>query len=1546
MHPRSFKSKRYALAVLVSISLLSTSFLSTEARAGSLESLKTKATEWKKERKGFNIYEVATALNLRVTETRNIQDLGTKKNKQVVASRAFVPTDLESEDRKVQHLARVQNAKLEIFRRLLEQPTFEQSIENRIKQGDFLDLRGKELEEPAFKKAAEDLNITYNPKKLIDKDKQVRHEEKNKKIIIEEYIQMVRYASLDRQVSKWIEEDYIPKKSDFEKMGFFDKFNTRQKIDFIKSEVEKKSNNSKGETAKVESNTQKILARIRSSFRSNNKSGKPPINPKPQNNPSKLKKSEPTFDFRGSISSLLNKQETNLTETEKKLKQQIELDKIKEEFDEVLKKNPVEALNLANQKDLDSSLKQDAVNAVLTNLNDETLQKLLLNKTDLNQVLANCSDEQKRVVIEKSKAYAVQALPASMSNSSLNGKTKLMFATLAAEDKTVLEESLYNLLNNKGYKRKPEVDELLSLLLLDEEKLEEKINKIFETPVNNVQNQKNGSTPPPPPPPMFGLDLNKLNTQYPELGKLYDKFIQNKVPVTSSNSEIPKTIVEPRAEMAKSLALINQKKAKQDEIITSIRNKITESYAFTPETLVGLFAAENDAIVQKVKEQISDMQKTLDEHNIKATETFLSRVFNESLDEAEQRIISLETISDEQKKQVKQHVKLQQYKIESAKTVNPVDQLKFAYNQANILGQDIFDSKLQEFIENPNKLNIPQKINFILQGYKELTKENSLAKPNLDILKQNILAEIEIKQLLGNKDLNQKDLLEIIKNKDPKILNELLEAKVVLEESKAKGLNIQESDLRKIAPSLSDLTFTQLTTLVNRVPIDGIKITLKNSWEEKNNTKTAQKIQVGNNNIPVPPPPPPPSLLYSSNVPKPPPPPVENSNSSANDYLIGSGISPSLIDRMGKLKPKNIFSKKNIPNDEAPKFSSNAAQKYYKSSSNLGGKDMLLSNSQKLDIAIKEEVLTRYIAADPNRRVDSLALEQAFKEKFVYDENHASDVNFDQNFIGPRTEIGQEIFELYEQESLKLVQDSEFIKYVENKEENKKDEKVVLVNFVKQLQAKKPELEKKYSEVINAPKLKEETKKKDESLNLLGSEDNNKDEDKKEVESTEEETQKKGESSNLLESEGNDKDEDENKKEVESTEEVTNATPQQLNSDNKNVQVINQLSALTDKKDEAEEVIGNKENDNIAEETNDEGYESEIEVETKTEEGKTINDIIDSKVLEEQEKQEIKEQVREKTNSVAALLNNISSKFYEGVHKTFNNRLNSGAIAAGDEDTSITRGVWVSSLFSVSNQGSWKNIPKYNGRTVGLTIGTDMEFANSFDIIGIAYSRIESHFKYNKKLGKTALNGHLLSVYGLKELPKNFSLQGIASFGYNYIKNKTSNIGNIIGKYKNNNFNFETLLNYKYRTKYNIYLVPNIGLKYDYSRNSNYKECDNIQNLMIQKKSNQLLTSSFGAKILFKSIGIVNDITLVPSLHGNIENRFYNKNTKVNAKATFKNQSVEEAVILPKQPGHGYNLGGNVLINRKNINILLEYNYYTHKKYQNHQGLIKLKVNL
>ncbi|XIU01414.1 autotransporter domain-containing protein [Rickettsia rickettsii] len=59
------------------------------------------------------------------------------------------------------------------------------------------------------------------------------------------------------------------------------------------------------------------------------------------------------------------------------------------------------------------------------------------------------------------------------------------------------------------------------------------------------------------------------------------------------------------------------------------------------------------------------------------------------------------------------------------------------------------------------------------------------------------------------------------------------------------------------------------------------------------------------------------------------------------------------------------------------------------------------------------------------------------------------------------------------------------------------------------------------------------------------------------------------------------------------------------------------------------------------------------------------------------------------------------------------------------------------------------------------------------------------------------------------------------------------------GKYKDNNYNFETLLNYNHLMNGDITLTPNLGIRYGHSKDNTYQKSDvvGIQHLSIGSKS-------------------------------------------------------------------------------------------------------------
>ncbi|HJD56078.1 MAG TPA: autotransporter domain-containing protein, partial [Rickettsia endosymbiont of Pyrocoelia pectoralis] len=289
------------------------------------------------------------------------------------------------------------------------------------------------------------------------------------------------------------------------------------------------------------------------------------------------------------------------------------------------------------------------------------------------------------------------------------------------------------------------------------------------------------------------------------------------------------------------------------------------------------------------------------------------------------------------------------------------------------------------------------------------------------------------------------------------------------------------------------------------------------------------------------------------------------------------------------------------------------------------------------------------------------------------------------------------------------------------------------------------------------------------------------------------------------------------------------------------------------------------------------------------------------------------------------------------------------AVAAGDKDEKVLdKGIWFAGIYGTNKQGVQKEFIGYKGRTSGGTVGFDVGFENVNDMLGIAYTKLDSKFKSTGNSLNTDVDSHIVALYGQKELPKNFMFQSMFAYNHNIVKSKINRLGTIAsGKYKNNNYNFDGLLNYNYLFNSSISLIPNIGIKYGYSKDGQYQESNiGIQSLNVAAKKHNLWSSVLGGKIALAPQKIYKDISITPSLQASVENYFHNKSKKLHTKVKWKDKEINETVALPKQPKVGYNIGAGVLTEKGNVSILLEYNCHLQKKYQSHQGFVKLKINL
>lgn len=264
-------------------------------------------------------------------------------------------------------------------------------------------------------------------------------------------------------------------------------------------------------------------------------------------------------------------------------------------------------------------------------------------------------------------------------------------------------------------------------------------------------------------------------------------------------------------------------------------------------------------------------------------------------------------------------------------------------------------------------------------------------------------------------------------------------------------------------------------------------------------------------------------------------------------------------------------------------------------------------------------------------------------------------------------------------------------------------------------------------------------------------------------------------------------------------------------------------------------------------------------------------------------------------------------------------------VAAGDEKT-MPKGLWVSGMYASGKKGTDKG---YKSRAAGGTIGFDLGVSDN-TTLGIAYSNIRSNYKYKNRKTKIKADSHITTLYSQSKLNK-IIWQNTFSAGINKIKAN--------GKLHNNSYSASSLLGYIIDSGNNLTLIPSIGTRYGYYKDKTFR----ASNYTIPSRSQSNVAATFGIKAssTFKT-GV--DTSITPVLHANIEKYFSSKTQKVRAKIILQDQMLENELKSDKQAKLGYDLGGNVLVKHKNIEVLAGYNCHLEKKYQNHQGSLKLKV--
>lgn len=290
-------------------------------------------------------------------------------------------------------------------------------------------------------------------------------------------------------------------------------------------------------------------------------------------------------------------------------------------------------------------------------------------------------------------------------------------------------------------------------------------------------------------------------------------------------------------------------------------------------------------------------------------------------------------------------------------------------------------------------------------------------------------------------------------------------------------------------------------------------------------------------------------------------------------------------------------------------------------------------------------------------------------------------------------------------------------------------------------------------------------------------------------------------------------------------------------------------------------------------------------------------------------------------------------------------------ISAGNTRNNLNS-VWVRGTYGGVRQGKNLKNSSFYGNTYGGTIGADGNITDDI-LLGISYTRLYADFKYRIGLGNKARTiSDIMSVYGITKLNDRYTLQGLFTTGKTLVKQKAKRLINIntyktaFGEFDVNTYCAETILNYKVPS--NTYtIIPSLGFRYSRNYDSGYNEYGTgVHNFHVSGRTYTSFSALLGLK-LKRSYNISDNLILTPGIHGQIERHLYNKADGVQIHKQWVN-NFSDGTKVPQTSIHktGYNLGSTVSLAYKDINFLLTYNTHMRKKYQSHQGTLRVKYSL
>jgi hypothetical protein len=284
-------------------------------------------------------------------------------------------------------------------------------------------------------------------------------------------------------------------------------------------------------------------------------------------------------------------------------------------------------------------------------------------------------------------------------------------------------------------------------------------------------------------------------------------------------------------------------------------------------------------------------------------------------------------------------------------------------------------------------------------------------------------------------------------------------------------------------------------------------------------------------------------------------------------------------------------------------------------------------------------------------------------------------------------------------------------------------------------------------------------------------------------------------------------------------------------------------------------------------------------------------------------------------------------------------------VAAGDAYNQL--GAWFSPFYGSSTQGKRGDLPGYQNRLYGATIGFDARFCEDL-VLGVAGSISSSDIKHKGlKLGDTTkMNSYLFSIYGLKNFSDKVFWSGSVTINRNDISNNSKRVASANGyemasaRYVADSFSTQHMVGVNNRVRAAV-VTPMVGLRYKRDAAVHYKEVGtSFQNLEVKSKAQSKVDVIAGIKSAGYLACNLYGKAITSELRG-----FVNYTLSNNASRQKINLDGIEFISSAKKPARlKYNFGLGVNALGGVLEYGASYDLNLSDKLVGHQGSIKVRA--